>query len=243
MRTMTTLMIAAVLAVAAPAAVSAAEFTTAFFLGDCAFATTGDNPYFPLRPGTEAKFSNRRCVNAGDCDELETNTIKVLNLTRAIALTIGGKPKVVQTRVIRELEGADGAIVEISRNFFAQCNPFGDVYYFGEEVDIFEDGQVSHDGAWLAGRRNARPGLIMPGGAVLLGSRYFQEVAPGVALDRAEHVDEGFSIEVPAGTFDRCIEVRETTPLEPGDVSTKIYCRGVGLVVDDDLELVSITGN
>ena len=36
---------------------------------------------------------------------------------------------------------------------------------------------------------------------------------------------------------------RPTTPLEPDDVSTKVYCRGVGLVRDDDLELTAIYGN
>jgi hypothetical protein len=37
--------------------------------------------------------------------------------------------------------------------------------------------------------------------------------------------------------------VEETTPLEPDDVSKKVYCRDVGLVKDDDLELTAIYGD
>jgi len=135
-------------------------------------------------------------------------------------------------------------LAEISRNFVASCFPSRDVYYFGEEVDIYEDGKiVDHEGAWLAGRHGAKPGMLMPEDGFLIGSRYFQEVVPDVALDRAEHIKSGFSVQVPAGRFDNCVEVKETTPLEPGDISTKVYCRGVGLVRDDDLELTAVYGN
>jgi hypothetical protein len=50
----------------------------------------------------------------------------------------------------------------------------------------------------------------------------------------------GFSVQVPAGEFDDCIKVEETSPLEPGDKSIKIYCRGVGLVRDEQLELTAV---
>jgi hypothetical protein len=112
------------------------------------------------------------------------------------------------------------------------------VVYFGEDVDFYEDGEiVGHEGSWRAGVAGAAPGLIMPG-TFLLGSRYYQEVAPGVAEDRAEHVAMGLDVEVEAGDFTHCVEVLETTPLEPGAESEKTYCPGVGLVVDGDLELV-----
>jgi hypothetical protein len=77
----------------------------------------------------------------------------------------------------------------------------------------------------------------MPG-TLLLGSRYFQEIAEGTAMDQAEHTAMGLEVTVPAGTFTDCVEVTETTPLEPGAVSEKIYCPEVGLVIDDVIELV-----
>jgi hypothetical protein len=90
-------------------------------------------------------------------------------------------------RVVEEREWQDDELVEVSRNFFARCKETGDVFYFGEEVDLYEDGEiVGHGGAWLAGRDGALPGIIMPG-RFLLGSRYYQEVAPDIALDRGEN--------------------------------------------------------
>lgn len=77
----------------------------------------------------------------------------------------------------------------------------------------------------------------MPG-TFLLGSRYFQEIAPDVALDRACHTAMDVDEVTPAATFPGCVEVLETTPLEPSAKSTKAYCPGVGLVRDDSLRLV-----
>jgi hypothetical protein len=131
-----------------------------------------------------------------------------------------------------------GELVEVSRNFYSRCEQTDEAFYFGEDVDIYEDGEiVSHDGAWRAGRNGALPGLIMPG-RFLLGARYFQEIAPGVALDRAENVAMGLTLETEAGTLEECVQVVETSPLEPGSESTKIYCPGVGLAQDSDAVLV-----
>ncbi|MGQ0835199.1 MAG: hypothetical protein ACT4O5_09815 [Gammaproteobacteria bacterium] len=52
----------------------------------------------------------------------------------------------------------------------------------------------------------------------------------------------GIEVEVPAGLFQGCVEIEETSPLEPGQTSTKIYCPDVGLVVDNDLELIAVYG-
>jgi hypothetical protein len=223
-----------------PAAAAAGPFTDEFPVETCKFQTTGANPFFILKPGRQLHFSNQACVDAGECDELEELVITVLNQTRVVTLRDDGKTRNITTRVVREVERADGELTEISRNFFAQCTGTQDIYYFGEEVDIFGDGKiVSHEGAWLAGRNRAEPGIIMPGGAFLLGSRYFQEIAPGVALDRAEHIGVDLEVEVPAGEFDDCVKVKETTPLETG-ASFKTYCPGVGLVIDGDSELEGV---
>ena len=220
------------------------EFTDEFPLEDCNFKTRGGNPYFILKPGRQLYLSNQRCVDAGECDELEEVWITVTHHLRKIRLPLDHKVRDVWTRVVEERETADSKLKEVSRNFFADCGPTHDVYYFGEDVDDYENGViVGHGGAWRAGKNGARPGIIMPESAFIVGSRYFQEVAPGVALDRAEHVATGEEIEVPAGVFEDCIEVTETTPLNPDEESTKVYCRDVGLVIDSDLELVAIYGD
>jgi hypothetical protein len=211
------------------------EFTASFRFQDCAFRSTGENPYFlELEPGHQLVFE------AEEDGVTSTLFITVLPATRRISLKIGGRFRTVTTRVVEEREFEDDDLIEVSRNFFAICGGRNDVVYFGEEVDIYEDGEiVSHEGAWLAGRNRANPGIIMPG-TVLLGSRYFQELAPNVALDRAEHVALGLHVGTPAGVFSDCLEVTETTPLEPGAESTKVYCPDVGLVRDGDLELIEI---
>jgi len=220
------------------------NFTDKFPVEDCEFIPESKNPYFTLKPGRQLYLSNYRCVDSGECDELEEVWITVLNKKRHIQLNLDGVTKTVKTRVVQEYEMKDGEVAEISRNYFAECKGTQDVYYFGEDVDIYEDGEVvSHDGAWLAGVDGAQPGIIMPGGAFLLGSRYYQEIAPGVAQDRAEHVGDDLEAEVPVGIFEDCVAIDETTPLEPGAVSSKVYCPGVGLVVDDDVELVAKYGH
>lgn len=161
--------------------------------------------------------------------------ITVLNETEDILLPDIGQ---METRVVEEREYEDEKIAEISRNFFAICSETSAVYYFGEDVDIYDEGEIiSHEGAWRAGEDGAKPGLIMPG-TFLLGSRYFQEQAPDKAMDLAENIEMGLTITTEAGTFDDCVKVKETSSLDPGDLSYKVYCPGVGLIMDDELELI-----
>jgi len=217
------------------------QFTDRFPLKSCQFSPWGGNAFFMLKPGRQLYLSNVRCVQAGECEELEEVWITVTNQIRKINLSIDGRRQQVWTRTVEERETEDGELKEVSRNYFADCLNTHDVYYFGEEVDDYEDGViVGHGGAWLAGKHGAMPGIIMPDQAFLLGARYFQEIAPGVAMDRAEHLAMNLEVEVPAGVFQNCVEVRETTPLNPDEESRKIYCPGVGLVIDADLELMAV---
>src|SRR5688572_11001038 len=233
--------VCATLATAALAAQQEPSFTDDFEWEDCTFQAWGGNPFFILKPGRQLYFSNQQCVAEGECDEVEELWITVLDEVRTIVLREDGRRHWIRTRVVEERETADGELVEISRNFFSTCRPSNDVYYFGEDVDIYENGKVvSHDGAWLAGRHGAEPGIIMPDSAFLLGSRYYQEIAPNIALDRAEHVAFDLDVETPAGAFEDCIKIVETTPLEPGSESIKLYCPKVGLVADGDLLLQAI---
>ncbi|MDH3403100.1 MAG: hypothetical protein OES32_13710 [Acidobacteriota bacterium] len=210
-----------------------AQYTSSFRLEDCTWTINGrGNPYFPLR-------ANYQLVLEGDEDGTAIrNEITVTRTSRVLPLAIGDMTKMVRTRVLEEREYEDGEVIEISRNYFVRCKETNDIYYFGEEVDIYEDGEiVSHDGAWQVGQGGAMPGIIMPG-TFLLGARYFQEIAPGVALDRAKHVAMDLDVETEAGEFSGCVAVLDSTPFEPGAEDLKVYCPGVGLVIDADFELV-----
>ena len=213
------------------------SFTKDFPLQACDFKPNGGNAYFRLRPGRQLYLSNVRCVQEKECDELEEVWITVLPETRLVEFTQNGRSYSVRTRVVQEFETADSEVDEISYNFFANCDPMNDVYYFGEEV--FDGEGNPEDDAWIAGVDGAHPGIIMPDRAFLLGSKYYQEQAPS-AKDRARHSAMGLDIEVPAGVFHNCVEVTETTPLEPGEESIKVYCPNVGLVIDEELELIAV---
>jgi hypothetical protein len=208
-------------------------FTTSFRLADCTFQTdSGANPFFILQPGHVLHLQGTESKESVDL------TITVTNDTENISLPGLGT---VATRVVEEREKHDGEIAEVSRNFYAVCQETSDVYYFGEEVDIYEAGViVSHGGAWRAGTNGAMPGLFMPG-TFLLGSRYAQEVAPGVAMDRAENIAMNQTITVPAGPFQGCATTLETSALERNSKETKSYAPGVGVIVDDTLQLVDWT--
>src|SRR5262249_19018368 len=143
------------------------SWMTEFTVEKGELSATGRNPYFILEPGYQLLLEGGR----------EQLTITVLDEVKVV--------DGVETRVVEERETKDGKLVEVSRNYFAISNRTNNVYYFGEEVDIYRNGKiVSHEGAWLAGEKGARFGLMMPG-QVLLKSRYYQEIAPKVALDRA----------------------------------------------------------
>jgi hypothetical protein len=199
------------------------EYTESFRAEDCTFSSTGRNPFFILEPNYQLVLAG------GDASEAAEVIITVLNETSQVNGT--------ETRVIEERESIDGELVEISRNFFAICEETNSVFYFGEEVDDYENGNlISHEGAWLAGEDANRAGVIMPG-TILLGARYYQEIAPNVALDRAEIIDTGEVIQTPSGDFSDTLITQETNPLEPDAAELKYYAAGIGLIQEEDLML------
>jgi len=181
------------------------------------FTTDIDNPYFPLPVRRQIELrGNGLLVRMTVLDEIET---------------VAG----VDTRVVEEYEAADGRVIEISRNYFAQAQD-GTVCYFGEEVDIYdENGEVtSHAGAWRAGGGNV-PGIFMPS-SPQVGQAFHQEIAPEVAEDQAKVVAIGEVTEVPAGTFEDTVTMLDRNPLD-GSEDTKVYARDVGLIVDEAVRM------
>ena len=176
------------------------------------FSPDISNPYFPYP--------------VGKVSVLEDKSGKVQITSLGSTETVAG----VETRVIEEKEWEEGNLTEISRNFFAQ-NSEGTVCYFGEEVDIYENGQITaHDGAWRAGVGQNKPGIMMPANPTV-GQSYEQEIAPGVAEDKARHESIESSFTTPAGTFNDVLLVKETPS------STKRYAKGIGLIYDDGMVL------
>ena len=183
------------------------------------FNDAGRNTYFILEPGYQLTLK-------GKATEL---VITVLEDTQ----DVNG----VKTRVVEERETAGGKLVEVSRNFFAVGEKTKNLYYFGEEVDVYKkDGMVVHEGAWREGQGNAKHGILVPG-TIKVGDRYYQERAPKVAMDRAEIVSIEETVKTPAGELKHCLKTKETSLIESG-TEYKYYAPGIGLVQDGNLKLV-----
>jgi hypothetical protein len=191
------------------------------------FSLEVDNQYFPLPVG-------RQLILEGDEDgALLRVEFTVLDETEEVAG--------VTARVIEERESEDDVLVEVSRNFFVQA-PDGTVCYYGEDVDIYDETGttvISHESAWRAGVDGALPGIQMPADPEV-GMEYDQEVAPGVAEDHGEITAMGEPLSVPAGDFDDTLRVIESSPLDVG-TSLKIYVSGIGMAVDETIELIEYT--
>lgn len=196
------------------------KWTESFHMENCTFSSVGNNRFFILEPGHQLVLESRT----------EKVVITVLDETKKIGA--------VETRVVEEREDENGKLKEVSRNFFAICKEHGDVFYFGEQVDIYKDGKiVRHSGAWRADEKNSRAGIMMPG-TILLGARHYQEIAPN-AMDRAEVISDDATMKTPAGTFNNCIRIEETSGIDADEKCYKTYAPGIGLIQDEDLVLTS----
>ena len=131
--------------------------------------------------------------------------------------------------VVRDTVTVDGAVVEDTFDWYAQDRA-GNVWYLGEDVSNYEDGEVvDHDGSWEAGVDGALPGVVMPA-EPSVGDAYRQEYLAGEAEDMGEVIALDGEVEVPAGAFAEVVTTRDWTPLEPDVVEEKDYAPGVGLV-------------
>ncbi len=182
-------------------------------------ASTGRSDYFVLEPGFQLTLEGR-------------NTKLVITVLDETKHVVG-----VTTRVVEEREWKNGKLIEVSRNYFAFCEKTKDVLYFGEHVDNYKNGKViNHNGTWLAGTDGARVGMMVPG-EPKVGMRFYQEIAPGVAMDRSEILSLDNRLETPAGSFSNCLKAFEGTALNPREKQFKYFAPEIGLIRYEDLRL------
>jgi hypothetical protein len=190
------------------------------------------NPYYPVSSiaqtiafGTDGGSSVREEVT-------------LLPGTKDIAWDGGTTP----ARVTQFAGYSDGELVEVAYDYFAQADN-GDVYYMGEDVANYNQGQVSnHSGSWLAGQDGAPPGLIMPAKPVV-GMVFHPENAPGSAYETDEVVSLDAQATTPAGSINNGLFVKET--MMDGGLEHKVWAPGYGIVEDQSgqeiLHLVLVT--
>ena len=196
------------------------EFQSTFPVDKKTLGVKGSNPYFILTPGYRLVYKHGK----------NTITDTVLDETKVV--------DGVETRVMEDRETMNGQPIEITRDYYAIDSVTNDVYYFGEDVDVYRNGKViGHEGAWMSGVNGAKFGLMMPG-KPKVGQRFYQEQAKGVGLDRAEIVAGNERVVTPAGNFEKCIHVHETSAMEKGPGEHKWYAPHVGPVKDAEMLLV-----
>lgn len=196
------------------------DFQSSFPVDKKTLGVKGSNPYFPLSPGYRLSYAHGK----------DTDTLTVLPETKII--------DGVETSIVEDRESKNGQLIELTHDYYAIDSVTNDVFYFGEDVDVYKNGKlVGHEGAWLSGVKGAKFGLMMPGNPKP-GQRFYQEQAPGVGMDRAEIISANDKISTPAGVFENCIHTVETSALEKGMRDHKWYASGIGPVKDGDMLLV-----
>jgi hypothetical protein len=200
-----------------------------------AFDHPVQNPYFPLVPGTVARYRGT------DEGERFTERVTVTHRTRVI--------QGVATTVVRDvLRRSDGTLAERTHDWYA-ADDTGRVWYFGEATATYDArGRLeSREGSWRAGAHGAVAGTIMPADP-RPGDAYRQELWKGHAEDQAWIVQRGGRADVPYGHVRRVVRTLEWSRLEKGVVSEKLYAPGAGVVSERDLSggserfvLVSVT--
>jgi hypothetical protein len=198
------------------------QFQETFTVDKTTLANQGSNAFMILKPGYKLVLA----------DGEDSLTITVLDETKVV--------DGVETRIVEERETSDGKLEEVSRNYFAVDKTTGNIYYFGEDVDMVDaDGNVTgHEGSWLSGVNDARFGLMMPG-KPQVDQQFYQELAPQKAMDRAVVISLDETVEVPMGMFNHCLKIRESSDLESG-TEDKLYAPGVGLLRDGGFQLSKI---
>lgn len=189
------------------------------------FTTNITNNYFSLPPG-------KIMVYELETDEgLERIQIEILNKKKKL---MGVNTLTYWDRVWLDTNGdkkfSKKELIEETYDYLAQDKK-GNVWYFGEEVDNYVDGQlVDHDGSWLSGVENAQPGIWIKGNHKV-GDSYLQEYFEGEAEDTRDVVATNVTVTTKMGRYNNCVQFYDWTPLDPESREYKFYCPQVAALV------------
>ena len=152
-----------------------------------------------------------------------------------ITIEISGETKVIEgvkTLVYLDTVHKNGVIYEITRDYLAQHKKTGDVWYFGEDVNNYDEkGNLKdHAGTFIHGKDGAKAGIWIKAKQIV-GETYKQEYYKGVAEDIRDTVSIGQTVKTSLGVYKDCVKVYDWTPLDPESREYKYYCPSVGSLV------------
>ena len=179
------------------------------------FTTNITNPYFSLPIGKKMVYESKT----------EGGTERVEILIPGWKKTIMG----IETLVMWDRVYLNNQLIEDTRDYLAQ-HTNGDVWYFGENVDSYENGRIKdHSGSWIAGVDGAKPGIWALANPKV-GDEFRNEYYANEAEDITKILAVNETVTVPQGTFTGCIKTLEWTPIDP-NTENKYYCKQAGATV------------
>ncbi len=176
---------------------------------------TGDqNRWYPLVPGTQSLRSGS--LNRGSRKLTHQRRITVTDVTKVV--------NGVRTVLVLDQDLDAGQVGETALDYVAQ-DKYGNVWYLGSYTEIYQGGQfVNAVDAWLAGKRDAKPGVLMLADPKA-GMKYV-EASTGRETIRAEVAKVGDRKCVPFECF------KSLAILEDGS-EFKYYGPGVGHIATE----------
>ena len=187
------------------------------------FSTKITNKYFALPVGKKMVYEAK--TEEGINEKIE---IEILAETKVI--------DGVETIVYLDKVYNNGQLVEETRDYLAQ-HKNGDVWYFGEEVNNYENGVLKdHDGTFIHGTDGAKAGIWMKA-EQKVGDSYKQEYFKGEAEDMRDIIETNVAVTTKLGSYTDCVKAYDWTPLDKKSREHKYYCPQVGsLVLIEHLE-------
>lgn len=197
------------------------------------FTTDITNPFLTLKPGQTMTYQQQGGDNETVKITIEKETIK-----------IGG----FEVRVFHDQAFVDGELEEDTRDYLAQQKSTGDVWYFGEDVNNYEDGKLkNHNGSFHHGTDGALAGIYIKA-KQKVGDSYRQENYAGHAIDTIDVVAVDQTVKTKRATYTGCVKFYAWNPLEKNDREYKYNCPEAAVeVFSQDLidhsqtELTSLT--
>jgi hypothetical protein len=180
--------------------------------------TTIDNPWFPLKPGTQFVYEGSAIADDR-------------RIHRRVVFTVTDLTKVVDgvpTLVAWDRDYNDGQLVEPELVVFAQDDD-GNVWTLGQYPEEYEDGELVDTPAWIAGVEGARAGIVMRAEPSTGTSDYSQGWGPKVGYaDRAKVHEMVQETCVAFGCYQNVLVTDEWDAADPAARQRKYYARDVG---------------
>jgi hypothetical protein len=201
-------------------------------------STVINNEWMPMGPGTQWALEGTAVDDEGN-SFIRRIEFTVTDLTKEI----GG----VQTVVAWIVDYNDGEVIEKEIAFYAQDKE-GNVWYFGEHPEEYENGEFAKASPWIAGIQDSKPGIKMMATPKLGIPSYFQGWGPAVEWSDYAQIDQvGQEVCVAVDCYQEVLVIAETSLGEVDAFQLKSYARGVGEIrvgwrgadaTQEELELV-----